>query len=341
MMRLPYFRFHAPETIAEAARILAGEGPDAMILAGGTDLLPNMKRGQQTPKHLVALRHIQSLRDIRNGSGLTIGAGLSLTALLANESVQQNYTALWQAAKVVATPQLRNMATLGGNICLDTRCNFYNQGEEWRKAINYCLKKDGEICWVATSSKTCLAVSSTDTAPALIALGAKIRLVSADNERVVDLKDFYHDDGIDYMGRRADEILGEVILQPASGWKSTYWKLRRRGSFDFPILSVAAAVKLSDDGTVEDARIVLGAVASKPMVSTEASKFLIGKKIIDEVIEETGRIATKVARPVDNTDLAPPWRKKMIPVFMSYALRELRGDNVTALRQRVAHQARN
>ena len=341
MMRLPYFRFHAPETIAEAARILAGEGPDAMILAGGTDLLPNMKRGQQTPKHLVALRQIQPLRDIRNGSGLSIGAGLSLTALLANESVQQNYTALWQAAKVVATPQLRNMATLGGNICLDTRCNFYNQGEEWRKAINYCLKKDGEICWVATSSKTCLAVSSTDTAPALIALGAKIRLVSADNERVVDLKDFYHDDGINYMGRRADEILGEVILQPASGWKSTYWKLRRRGSFDFPILSVSAAVKLADDGTVEDARMVLGAVASKPMVSTEASKFLIGKKIVDEVIEETGRIATRVARPVDNTDLAPPWRKKMIPVFMSYALRELRGDNVTALRQRVAHQARN
>jgi len=153
MMRLPYFRFHAPGSIEEAARILAGEGPDAMILAGGTDLLPNMKRGQQTPKHLVALRHIQPLREIRNGSGLSIGAGLSLTALLGNESVQQNYTALWQAAKVVATPQLRNMATLGGNICLDTRCNFYNQGEDWRKAINYCLKKDGEICWVATSSK--------------------------------------------------------------------------------------------------------------------------------------------------------------------------------------------
>jgi len=158
---------------------------------------------------------------------------------------------------------------------------------------------------------------------------------------VVDLKDFYKDDGIDYMSRRADEILTQIILKPASGWKSTYWKLRRRGSFDFPILSVAAAVKLSDDGTVEDARIVLGSVASKPMVSAEATEFLIGKKIDDEVIEETGRIATRVARPVDNTDLAPPWRKKVIPVFLSYALRELRGDNVTTLRQRVAHQSRN
>jgi 4-hydroxybenzoyl-CoA reductase subunit beta len=340
-MRLPYFRFHAPDTVEEAARILAGEGPDAMILAGGTDLVPNMKRRQQTPKHLVTLRRIQPLRDIRNGAGLTIGSGLSLTALLESDSVQQHYTALWQAAKLVATPQLRNMATLGGNICLDTRCNFYNQSEEWRKAINYCLKKDGEICWVATSSKTCLAVSSTDTAPALIALNAKIRLVSKDDERVIDLKDFYYDDGIDYMGRRPDEILTEVILDPASGWKSTYWKLRRRGSFDFPVLSVAAAAKFSDDGTVEDARIVLGAVASKPVVSSEAAEFMKGKKIDDQVIEEAGRIATRVARPVDNTDLAPPWRKKVIPVFVSYALRELRGDEVGALRQRVSHQSRS
>jgi 4-hydroxybenzoyl-CoA reductase subunit beta len=341
MMRLPYFRFHTPETVEEAARILDGEGPDAMILAGGTDLLPNMKRGQHTPKHLVALRQIQPLKDVRNGTGLTIGAGLSLTALLGNETVQQNYTALWQAASLVATPQLRNMATLGGNICLDTRCNFYNQSEDWRKAIDYCLKKDGEICWVATSSKTCLAVSSTDTAPALIALGAKIRMVSAQGERVVDLKDFYNEDGINYMGRRANEILTEVILDPASAWKSTYWKLRRRGSFDFPVLSVAAAAKLSDDGTVEDARIVLGAVASKPMFSNEVIEFLIGKKIDDQVIEEAGRIATRVARPVDNTDLAPPWRKKVIPVYMSYALRELRGDDVTELRQKVAHQSRS
>ncbi len=340
MMRLPYFHFHTPENIEDAAKILAGEGPGAMILAGGTDLLPNMKRGQQMPKHLVALRHIRSLRDIRNGCGLSIGAGLSLTRLLENESIRRNYTALWQAANLIATPQLRNMATLGGNICLDTRCNFYQQTEEWRKAANYCLKKDGDTCWVATSSKTCLAVSSTDTAPALVALGAKIRLVSANNERVVELKDFHNDDGIDYMSRRPGEILTEVILEPASGWRSTYWKLRRRGSFDFPVLSIAAAVKLAEDGTVEDARIVLGAVASKPIVSAEAAAFLIGQNIDDQTIEETGHIAKRIARPVNNTDLAPSWRKKMIPVFVSYALRELRGDDVTALRQRIAHQAR-
>ncbi len=341
MMRLPYFRFHAPQSIEEAAGILAGEGPDAMILAGGTDLLPNMKRGQQTPKHLVTLSNIESLSSIRNGSGLTIGAGISLATLLENETVRDSYTTLWQAAKLVATPQLRNMATLGGNICLDTRCTFYDQTEQWRKAINYCLKKDGEVCWVATSSKTCLAVSSTDTAPALIALGAKVRLVSATAERVLGLEDFYRDDGADYMQRRPDEILTEVILEPSSGWKSTYWKLRRRGAFDFPVLSVAVAVKLMDDGTVEDVRIVLGAVASKPILSTDAADYLVGRKISDEVIEEIGPIVMKAARPVDNTDLAPLWRKKVIPAFISYALRELRGDDVNVLREKIAHQSRS
>ncbi len=341
MMRLPYFRFHAPQSVAEAASILANEGPEAMILAGGTDLLPNMKRRQQTPKHLVSLSGIKSLRDVRNGTDISIGAGLSLSALLENQSVQQNCNALWQSARLVATPQLRNRATLGGNICLDTRCNFYNQSEEWRKSINYCLKKEGETCWVATSSKRCRAVSSSDTAPALIALGAQVRLVSASGERVVDLADFYQDDGADYMVLRADEILSEVILGSDAGWRSCYWKLRRRGAYDFPILSVAAAAKFAQDGTVEDARIVLGAVASKPMAATEAAEFLVGKRIDDAAIEEAGSLATRVARPVDNTDLAAPWRKKVIPAYVSYALRELRGDDVSALRRKVAHQARS
>ena len=177
MMRLPPFSYFAPTEISEAANILANEGPDAMLLAGGTDLFPNMKRGQQTPKTLVALSKIDSLRQLSNESGLVLGAGLTLTELVENKSLQEKYSGLWQAASVVATPLLRNTGTIGGNICLDTRCTYYNQNEDWRKAINYCLKKDGEICWVATSSDTCRAVSSTDTAPALIALGARVKLV--------------------------------------------------------------------------------------------------------------------------------------------------------------------
>jgi len=341
MMRLPPFHLYLPASLSEAADILANEGPDAMLLAGGTDLLPNMKRGQQTPKTLVSLRRIASLREFSNGSGLKLGAGLTLTTLLTNPTIRDSYTGLWQATNVVATPLLRNTATIGGNICLDTRCSYYNQNEGWRKAINYCLKKDGETCWVATTSETCRAVSSTDTAPALIALGAKVLLVSAGGERFVEMKDLYQNDGTDYMQRRGDEILSEVILKPMDGWRSTYWKLRRRGSIDFPILSVAAAMRADAGGTIEEARLVLGAVSSQPLLSTEATEFLVGKKLTDEVIEETGRIMLKLAKPRNNTDLTPIWRKKMVPSFVNHALRELRGDNVTELRKRIAHQARN
>lgn len=341
MMRLPPFSYHAPGSVAEAANILAQEGPDAMLLAGGTDLLPNMKRGQQQPKTLVSLNRIETLCQSGNSDGLRLGAGLTLARLVQDQSLREKYTGLWQAAGVVASPLIRNTATLGGNICLDTRCNYYNQNEDWRKAINYCLKKDGDTCWVATTSKTCRAVSSTDTAPALIALGARVRLVSASNERIVEIKDLYRNDGADYISRRADEVLSEVVLDRMDGWRSTYWKLRRRGSFDFPILSVAAAIQADQGGTIKNARIVLGAVSSQPLLSLEAAEFLTGKKLSDEVIEESGRILSKLARPRGNTDLTPIWRKKMVPVFTGHALRELRGDDVRELRMQVSHHSRN
>lgn len=338
MMRLPWFQYRAPRTLDEAARILADEGPGAMLLAGGTDLLPNMKRRHQEPAVLVALRGVERLRKIANGSGLTLGAGLTLTEVVAAAPVREHYRGLWEAASQVATPHLRNMGTLGGNVCLDTRCTYYNQSYEWRKAIDFCMKKDGETCWVATASKRCVAVSSTDTAPALIALGAKARLVSSGGEREVALADLYNNDGIDYLTRRADEILSEIVLPPAAGWRSTYWKLRRRGSFDFPVLGVAAAVRAAPDGTVEDARIVLGAVASRPIV-TKAGELLAGKQLTDEVIAE---VATKVAsraKPMDNTDLEIYWRKEVVPAFVGYALREVRGDDMRATRMRIARQA--
>src|SRR5207248_1372443 len=203
MMRLPWFDYRAPRTLSEAVRILAGEGPNAALIAGGTDLLPNMKRRQTAPKVLVSLRHIPELK--RNGAAL--GAGLTLTEIVRNTHVPRG---LRQAAAQVATVHLRNMGTIGGNLCLDTRCNYYNQNYEWRKAIDFCLKKDGDICWVATASKRCVAMSSTDCAPALLALGARARLVCAAGEREVALAEFYNNDGIDYLRRRPDEILTEV-----------------------------------------------------------------------------------------------------------------------------------
>ncbi len=338
MMRLPWFSYRAPRTATEAARILAGEGPTAMPIAGGTDLLPNMKRRQQVPATLVSLRHVEGMKKLANGADLTLGAGLTLTEVANTGIVRERYRALWQAAAQVATVHLRNMGTLGGNLCLDTRCNYYNQNYEWRKAIDFCLKKDGEICWVATASKRCVAVSSTDCAPALIALGAKLKLVSADGEREVAAADLYKNDGIDYLTRRPDEILTEVRLPQAPGWKSSYWKLRRRGSFDFPVLGVAAAVRIASDGTVEDARIVLGAVSSRPLV-TQAGATLVGKRLTDDAIAEAAAKAASRAKPLDNTDLDIYWRKQVVAEFVGYALKEIRGDDMHATRVRYARQS--
>jgi 4-hydroxybenzoyl-CoA reductase subunit beta len=329
MMRLPTFRYRAPRTVAEAVRILDGEGPAAMPLAGGTDLLPNMKRRQQTPTTLVGLRRIDELRSVGNGCDFALGAGLTLAAVAASAPVRERYGALHRAAAQVATAHLRNLGTLGGNLCLDTRCHYYDQSYEWRKAIDFCLKKDGGVCWVARSSKRCLAISSSDTAPALVALGARVRLVSAGGEREIALEDLYANDGVCYLTRRPDELLTHILLPDRAGWRSTYWKLRRRGAFDFPALGVAAAVRLAADGTVEEARLVLGATASMPLI-TGAGQRLVGTRLDDEAIAAAAESAAGVAKPLDNVDFSPSWRKKVVASFVGYALRELRGDDVRA-----------
>jgi 4-hydroxybenzoyl-CoA reductase subunit beta len=324
MMRLPWFEHRAPKTVEEAARILAGEGPNAMLIAGGTDLLPNMKRRQQVPKVLI------SVKGILKTNGQSLGAGTTLTEIVNRKELPLG---LRQAANQVATVHLRNMGTIGGNLCLDTRCNYYNQNYEWRKAIDFCLKKDGDICWVATASTRCVAASSTDCAPALMAIGATVRLVSAGGEREVALEDFYNNDGIDYLKRRPDEILTCIRITP--GLKSTYWKLRRRGAFDFPVLGVGAAIKFQSD-TVETARIALGAVAPRPFLVEKAGEFLKGKKLTDEVIKEAARLVASRAKPMDNADLDLYWRKDVSADFATYALRELRGDDMRSIRLRIA-----
>ena len=323
MMRLPWFEYRAPRTLAEAARILAGEGANAALIAGGTDLLPNMKRRQMAPRVLVSLRHIAELKR----SGAALGAAITLSEIVQKRELPRG---LRQAAAQVATVHLRNMGTLGGNLCLDTRCTYYNQNYEWRKAIDFCLKKDGDICWVATASKRCVAMSSTDCAPALLALGARVKLVSAAGERELALEELYNNDGIDYLRRRPDEILTEVAF---GNVPSTYWKLRRRGAFDFPVLGVAAAMH------EEGARIALGAVASRPFLVDKANNFLRGKSLTDEVIDEAGRLGASRAKPMDNADLDLYWRKDVTAAFVGYALRELRGDDMREMRLRIASQA--
>ena len=325
MMRLPKFSYHAPATVAEAVRILAGEGPTARVVAGGTDLYPNMKRRHQTPRTLVGLRAIRELRGISGNpeSGLRLGPCLSLTEVSENPMVREGYPEVAAAVNLISTPILRNMGTLGGNICLDTRCNYYNQNYEWRRAINFCMKCDGTVCWVAPSSDTCLAVNSSDTAPLLCALGARVRLVSADGEREVAVREFYRRDGIGYLNIKPGEILTDVLLPARNGWSASYRKLRRRGAFDFPVLGVAAAVWREADGTVRDAKIVLNAVASAPVEAEEAGKALIGSQLTAETIREAAARAALLAKPVDNTDFHLAWRKTMARVFTERTLSDL------------------
>ena len=331
MMRLPLFDLCAPRTTEEASRILGGEGAKAMVLAGGTDLLPNMKRRQQVPQTLISLRNIDSLKKSRfDAAGARLGACVTLAEIAGDPRFRNGYSALWQAAAQVATTHIRNMATLGGNICLDTRCAYYDQNYEWRKSISFCMKKDGEVCWTAPGSDRCMAVSSTDTAPALIALGARVLLRSGAEEREVLLSDLYQNDGINYMLRQPSEIVEEVRLPSMRGWKSAYWKLRRRGSFDFPVMSVAAAARFSAAGVVEEARIVLGAVASRPLAADEAAKSLLGRPLTQETIAAAATMAARLAKPLDNTDFDMSWRKKVTTAFVTYALRDLRGDDMSA-----------
>src|SRR5947207_8033243 len=236
MLRLPGFKYFQPRSLKQAARALADIGADAMLVAGGTDVYPKMKRGQFTPGHLISLRALRELKGIRQTKdGLWIGAGESLTAISNHRPIAKCLPALAHAAESVSTPKLRNMGTIGGNVLVDTRCNYYDQTFFWRQAVGFCMKKDGDIGLVAPGSATCLAIASSDTSPVLVSLGAEAILVNNRGERRVKLEDLYRDDGIDYSTKVKDEILKALFIAPESlGRRNVSLNLRRRGSFDFP-----------------------------------------------------------------------------------------------------------
>ena len=326
MMRLPPFQYFAPRSVEDAVRLLVEHGQDAMVVAGGTDLYPNMKRRQFEPKVLVGLRGIRELAGVSGDPrrGLTIGAGTTLTAVSRHREILTHYPALARAARLISTPQLQNMGTIGGNVCLDTRCNYYNQSYHWRKSIGFCMKKDGDICLVAPGSPKCWAISSSDSAPVLWSLGARVRLLGPKGEREIPITELFQDDGINYLTKAPDEVLTHIRLPEPDGWRSTYWKLRRRGAFDFPILGVAVALRTEGD-VVRDARIVFGAVACQPRESKEAAEALRGHRLTPELIAEVAQVASRPAKPLDNTDLTHPYRKRMSKVYVARALRELAG----------------
>jgi 4-hydroxybenzoyl-CoA reductase subunit beta len=335
MLRLPRFAFRVAGSVGEAAAILAGEGAGegrpVRLVAGGTDLWPNLKRRHQKAATVVSLMRIPGLAGVRSaGEGdLRIGATTLLSDLAAHPAVRTRFPALARAVESISSPVLRNMGTLGGNLCLDTRCTYYNQNEEWRRAIDYCLKEQGTVCWVAPGSPRCWAISASDSAPMLCALGARARLTSTDGERELPVEALFRDDGIDYLAKRPQEVLTEIVLPAAadaSRCRASFHKLRRRGSIDFAVADVAAAVWTDGAGVVTDARLFLGAVASLPAAAGAAARALVGRPLSVEAIAAAARLAREVATPLDNTDFQAQWRGAMVERLTADALAELRAD---------------
>jgi 4-hydroxybenzoyl-CoA reductase subunit beta len=318
-MHLPVFEYLTPTTIEDAASLLAD--PAAVLVGGGTDLFPKMKRRQMTPPTLVSLSKVAALQGVRSDDSGSCIIGAS-TTLREVEASQLTPPMVASAAREIASPQIRNTGTVGGNLCLDTRCNYIDMPELWREASGHCLKDGGDTCWVAPRSDHCWAISSSDLAPAAIALDASVRLVSGRGNRSMRVEDLYNNDGITYQTKSADEIVVELVVPPFDG-ESTYRKLRRRGSIDFPLVSVAATARFDDDDACIAARIVIGAVASAPIRAVEAERFLVGKRLNDETIEEAAQLASQPVRPQDNTDTGSRYRKWMTPVYVSRALRDL------------------
>jgi 4-hydroxybenzoyl-CoA reductase subunit beta len=311
----------------DEASEMAASNPGSMFIAGGTDLVPNLKRRQFEVSTLISLNALPKGAAVSGdaASGLEIRAGATLDELAAHPALEGPYRALAQACALVSTPQVRVMGTLGGNLLVDPRCNYYNQTYSWRKAVGFCMKKDGQICLVARSSPRCWAVSSSDSAPVALALNAEVMLHGAEGARRIPAAGLYKDDGIDYTTKRRDEVITAIHLPSVNGkMTSAYWKLRRRPAFDFPILGVAVAITW-DDGVVREARGALGAVGSHPVDITPFLKPLSGQRPDDDLVAEVAEAADKPSRPLDNTDLSHYWRKRMTKVYIERALRDACG----------------
>ncbi len=325
-MPLPRFKLERPQSLTEALQLL-GEFPDALPLAGGTDLLVSMKQGLYTPGRLVDLKGLKELATLEiNPEGAFLGAGVKLSTIRDNCLIRERYPALSEAAGVVASPNIQNMGTLGGNVCLDTRCWYFNQSEFWRNSKGYCLKKDGDICRAAPSAKRCFAVFSSDTVPALIALGARAELAWWDGEstihREIPLEELYREDGIHRIALKRGELLVGVRLPAAHGIRSGYLKYRKRGAIDYPLASVAVAMRMKD-GTMRDVRVVLGALASSPVTASEAMELLEGAQPSPELLARVTELIGKRTSPVKNQAGSPAHRKQMARVYAQRLLTRL------------------
>jgi len=335
MLRLHEYCYHRPTCLSDALALLA-ENSGSMPIAGGTDLMPNMKHRLWTPHHLVALKGVAELGGItfRDADGrvteapeaareMVLGASLTLAELARDEWVRRYAPALAAAAGQVAGPQIRNQATLGGNLCLDTRCTYYNHSYFWRQSLGFCLKKDGDVCHVTRVGKKCVAAHSADTPPVLIALGAAVDLASAEGERTVPAAEFFVADGQANTVRRPGELVVRVrIPVPAAGVRTTYRKVRQRGAIDFPLLSIALAAEVEPDETVRSVALVVSALGARPRVVSGLERVAVGRRL-GEVVEGVAEQAFRQCHPLENIIVDPEWRRAMVPVQVKRAFTEI------------------
>jgi 4-hydroxybenzoyl-CoA reductase subunit beta len=325
MLPLPIFEYHKPRTLAEATGLLAALGDKAMILAGGTDVLPNMKQGLFEPEHVVSIAALAELRGIgftREAGGpehLVIGSGMRLAEIADSVLVTRVAPALGEAAGLVGGPHHRAMGTLGGNICLDTRCRYYNQTYFWRKALGFCLKKDGTACHVVKGGAKCVAAASNDSAPALMALDAELLLLGQTGERRIRAVDFYTADGIRNTVLAPGEIVVSAAIPVVPGRRSAFEKLRKRGAIDFPLLSVAARVDRDAEGRIQAADVVVSALGARPRRVRAAAKIEAGASA-EGLAEALSRAAFSECKPLSNLDEETEWRREMVPVLVKKAV---------------------
>jgi 4-hydroxybenzoyl-CoA reductase subunit beta len=315
MLPLPLFRHHSPASLDEALGLMAAYGDSARLIAGGTDILPNMKHGLVEPEHLVSLGRVDELRGIRlSDDALEIGSMTSLDAIANDPLVTTHAPALAQACAAVGGPHHRRMGTLGGNVCLDTRCVYINQTYFWRQALGFCLKKDGTACHVVESGRKCVAAASNDSGPALMVLDAEVLLRSPSDSRRLSINDFYTTDGIHNTVKRPLEILTAVRVPRVPGRRSAFEKLRRRGAIDFPLLNVAARVDIVD-GRLNDADLVVSALAARPKRVSAAAKLARGAAADAALWQSLGDAAFKACKPLSNIDNDAAWRRAMVRVL--------------------------
>lgn len=331
-MRLPDFQYIEPESLEEVCLFLKEHSHESKIMAGGTELLLSMKQRIFKPKYVVNLCAIQNLDrfEFDEDRGLRLGALVRLRYLETDPIILERYPIISQAAGEVGSVQLRQMGTIGGNLCLDTRCYYYNQSDFWRKCRPICIKMGGKKCNAMGKGKKCFAVFSGDLAPALIALGAKVKLLSTRGKRTLLLSDLYAGDGVKPLAMQPDEILVgvEVPTLPREAF-NVYFKYRIRRSIDFPLASVAAMLNIDRKKKVcHEAKVVIGAVSTKPDELKVIEELLKGKKLEGSLIEEASDLAFKVAKPIANAGSSPSYRKRIIKVFVEKALRQGMGESI-------------